>query len=109
MILDNAFRPDQRVLKEIRTLNELGFKVFLFCWDQDSDLPAEEKKDKFEIHRIKVKAPKQAGLSKIKYLLNFYYYFLRSLKISKNNIHYIYVHDFLMLPLGIFLKFRFTK
>jgi glycosyltransferase involved in cell wall biosynthesis len=109
MILDNAFRPDQRVLKEIKTLNALNCKVFLFCWDHDSDLQAEEKREGLEIYRIKIKAAKQIGLSKIKYLLFFYRCFLKTYSTKIETMDIIYVHDFLLLPLGVFLKFKLKK
>ncbi len=105
MVLDNAFNPDLRVKKEIDTLNEMGYSISLFCWDHDSNLPLEETYEKLLIKRIKIKAKKQLGIKKIFYLLLFF----RKLKsaIEKENFRfdYIYVHDFLMLPIGAYLKF----
>jgi hypothetical protein len=64
MILDNAYKPDLRVQKEINTLTGLGLYVDLICWDQDSDLQNFEKYDFFSIHRIKLKVEKQIGIKK---------------------------------------------
>jgi hypothetical protein len=105
MVLDNGFKPDLRVQKEINTLIKLGYSVDLYCWDQVGDLPETENKPNFNISRIKLVVEKQQGLRKIKDLLKFY---LKALKRIKNQkkYDYIYIHDFLLLPLGVFLKFR---
>jgi len=108
MVLDNAFRPDQRVLKEIETLVSLGCKIDLYCWDHDSDLPEKEKRVGFDVTRIKIKVAKQIGVEKIKYLLKFYNQLSKKLKKEKQNYDFVYVHDFLLLPLGIFLKYRYN-
>ena len=106
MILDNAYKPDLRVQKEIETLNSLGLKVYLFCWDRDSDFPESLEKESLKIIRIKVKTKTQVGLAQIKMLFKFYYLLLKKIKEEKENFDYIYVHDFLMLPAGVFLKFQ---
>lgn len=105
MILDNAFNPDLRVKKEIDTLNKMGNNVSLHCWDHDSDLPIEENFEQLSIKRIKIKAQKQLGLKKILYLLSFFKQLKSLLKKEKFDYDFIYVHDFLMLPIGVYLKF----
>ena len=109
MVLDNAFRPDQRVLKEIQTLVSLDCEVNLYCWDQDSDLIEYEERIGFNITRIKIKVAKQIGVEKIKYLLKFYKQLLKKIRSEKNEYDLIYVHDFLLLPLGVILKYKFKK
>ncbi len=107
MVLDNAFRPDQRVLKEIETLVSMDCKIDLYCWDHDSDLIEFEKRNGFNITRIKIKVAKQIGVEKLKYLLKFYKQLYKRLKNKNNKYDYIYVHDFLLLPLGILLKYKY--
>ena len=107
MFLDNGFKPDLRVEKEINTLIKLGYSVDLYCWDQEGNLPAQEKQHHFNIHRIGLVVEKQKGVKKIIDLLKFYLKAYKKVKNQKENYKYIYVHDFLLLPLGTFLKFRF--
>lgn len=106
MVLDNAFRPDQRVLKELQTLLKLNSKVDLYCWDHDSDLEEQELRDGVNIRRIKIKVAKQIGVAKIKYLMKFYRRLFKVLKQNKTKYDFVYVHDFLLLPLGIALKYK---
>ena len=104
MVLDNAYKPDIRVKKEIETLNTMGLYIYLFCWDKDSDLPESIEKTPLIIRRIKVKTKSQLGLTQIKKLLKFYFFLLREIRKEKKNFDYIYVHDFLMLPICVYLK-----
>jgi hypothetical protein len=109
MILDNGFKPDLRVQKEINTLIKLGYSVELFCWDQDGDMPAEEHKNNFNISRIKLVVKKQQGVKKIIDLFKFFKLTIHKIKEKNVEADYIYVHDFLLLPFGVFLKFKFNK
>ncbi len=106
MVLDNGFKPDLRVQKEINSLIELGHAIDLYCWDQEGDLPSEENKQNFNIFRIKLLVGKQQGIKKILDLFKFYVKAFRRIKIQKEKYNYIYVHDFLLLPFGAFLKFK---
>ena len=105
MVLDNGFKPDARVQKEIDTLVKLDYSVDLYCWDQDGDLPETENKTNFKITRIKLVVGKQQGLKKIKDLFIFYYKVYKKIEKQKK-YDFIYVHDFLLLPFGVFLKFK---
>ena len=109
MILDNGFKPDLRVQKEINTLIKLGYEVDLFCWDQEGNLPENEKKGIFFIYRIKLIVKKQQGLKKIFDLFKFYFRTNREIKFQSHKYNFIYVHDFLLLPFGLFLKIKFKK
>lgn len=104
MVLDNGFKPDLRVQKEINTLIKLGYHVDLYCWDQEGDLVEIENLPNFNIFRIKLVVEKQQGVKKVIDLFKFYR--LTYSLIKKNNIKYnfIYVHDFLLLPFGAILK-----
>ena len=50
---------------------------------------------------------KQQGVKKIIDLSNFYFKAYKRIKNLKGMYDYIYVHDFLLLPFGVFLKYRF--
>jgi hypothetical protein len=109
MVLDNGFKPDLRVQKEINTLKKLGYSVDLYCWDQEGDQEEEENKQNFNIYRIKLIVEKQQGLKKIFDLLKFYIKTNKRIKLNKTKYDYIYVHDFLLLPFGVYLKTRLRK
>lgn len=104
MILDNAFKPDLRVKKEIETITKMGFYIDLICWDQDSDLENFEDLRSYSIHRIKLKVEKQIGVKKLLYLYKFFTELKKYLSKNKTNYDYVYVHDFLMLPIGVYFK-----
>ncbi len=71
MVLDNGFKPDLRVQKEINTLIKLGYSVDLYCWDQEGGLPKTESKDNFNIFRLELVVEKQQGVKKFLTWLNF--------------------------------------
>ena len=106
MILDNAFKPDLRVKKEIETLTKLGLNIYLYCWDKDSELPEYVEEDLLKIKRVKVKSKSQLGLGQIKNLFKFYIFLMKTINKEKQKFGYIHVHDFLMLPLGVILKLK---
>lgn len=109
MVLDNGFKPDLRVQKEINTLIKLGYCIDLYCWDQEGDLAAQETNGNLTIHRVKLIVEKQQGLKKIKDLLKFYFEAFKKIKNQKEKYNYVYVHDFLLLPFGVFLKFMLKR
>lgn len=51
MMLDNAFRSDQRVAKTARSLSKAGFEVELWC-TTDSSLSVFENRGELPIHRL---------------------------------------------------------
>ncbi len=107
VLLNNEYRPDTRVKKEIEGLIKYGFDVNLFCWDIRCKLPKSEKYNNFSIQRIQTPSKKQLGYKQLYYLLKFYHRFLIiSFKIKFDIIH---VHDLLLLPLAVFLKILFKK
>ena len=104
MILDNAFNPDLRVQKEINSLIKLGFSVDLICWDLEGELPESEKYENFNIYRVKIIAEKQQGIKKIFDLIKFFRKCIKKINSLKVNYDFFYAHDFLMLPIGVYLK-----
>lgn len=109
MILDNAFKPDLRVKKEIETLIGLGNYIDLVCWDQDSDLETHEVFEGYSIHRIKLKTERQIGIKKISFLYKFFKKVHDYLGQSNSKYDIIYAHDFLMLPLGLYFKRKYKS
>jgi hypothetical protein len=107
MVIDNGFKPDLRVQKEINTLIKLGYTIALFCWDQEGDLPSTENKVGLTIHRIKLVVEKQQGIKKIFDLLKFYLKIYDKIKNQNEIYKYIYIHDFLLLPFGVLLKIKY--
>ena len=108
MILDNAFKPDLRVKKEIETLTKLGNKIDLICWDQDSNLQMHEDLEGYSIHRIKLKTERQIGIKKILYLYRFYKEVRSYFRKQSAEYDYVYAHDFLMLPIGLYFRKKFN-
>ena len=104
MILDNSFKPDIRVKKEIETITKLGLRVYLYCWDKECELAEYVNEYLFQIRRIKVETKSQLGIRQIKSLIKFYILLIKTINKDKKRFDYIYVHDFLMLPIGIYLK-----
>ncbi|MCB0729822.1 MAG: glycosyltransferase [Ignavibacteriae bacterium] len=108
MLLDNAFNPDLRVQKEINSLINLGYKVDLFCWDQEGKLDKFEFLEKLNITRIRVLSEKQKGLKKIFDLIKFMKLALKQISQNKTKYSFIYAHDLLMLPLGLKFKKKYN-
>lgn len=104
MILDNAFRPDVRVMKEARILLKKGFDISLLCWDRGSDLPKREKTEGFEIERFKIRSGKQLGIKQIKSLLIFYFAVFSSLWKKRKQYDLIWIHDYPCLLIGLILS-----
>lgn len=104
MVLDNAFKPDPRVNKEIRILHKKGFDISLLCWDRDSNLPKEENIDGIHIKRFKIRTEQQLGINQIKYLLRFYFAVFKYILRRPDQFDFIWVHDYPVLLLGIILK-----
>jgi len=104
MVLDNAFKPDLRVKKEIGILHKKGFDINLLCWDRDSNLPKEENINGIKIKRFKIRTEQQLGINQIKFLLRFYVVVFKYIFVSTDQFNFIWVHDYPVLLLGIILK-----
>ena len=64
MVLDNGYKPDLRVQKEINTLIKLGYSVDLYCWDQEGNLATQENAPNLNVYRIKSYCGKTTGCKK---------------------------------------------
>lgn len=72
MLLSNAFRSDPRVQKEATALAEAGFDVHVIAWNRGGDLPAQEERDGFHVHRVGPAAQHGRGLANIPAYRSFY-------------------------------------
>jgi hypothetical protein len=108
-LLNNEYRPDVRVKKEIESLIKLGFYIQLFCWDINCQLPKSENYNNFSIRRIQTPSKKQLGYKQLFYLLKFYLKFLITNFKKKIKFDIIHVHDLLLLPLAVLLKILYKK
>lgn len=102
MLLDNAFKPDLRVLKEASCLEENGYNITIFAWDRECTLVKAEKKDGISIERIRTKSNSSHGLKQLFCLFIFYLKIFP--KLIKSKSHCIYCHDLLMLPMGVVIS-----
>lgn len=104
MILDNAFNPDQRVLREARTLLEAGHYVTIFAWNREesSKLPDNENIEDIDVRRIRVPTGKQLGLKQVPKYLDFLIHLLRVESFDKYDV--IHCHDLPSLVIGAILK-----
>jgi len=106
MILDNAFNPDMRVMKEARILIKKKNDVSILCWDRgrDSDLPEEENIEGIYIKRFKIRSEQQLGVEQVKYLFKFYIRVLIYFWRIRSQYDLLWLHDYPNLLLGILLK-----
>lgn len=104
MILDNAFRPDVRVIKETRILLKKGFDISLLCWDRGSDLPKRGNTEGIEIERFKIPSGQQLGVKQIKFLLRFYLAVFSYLWKKREQYDLIWIHDYPCLLIGLILR-----
>ena len=109
MLLQSEFPPDIRLEKEIRSLNEAGYKVSLLCNQYEKDLSPQFVYCKI----IRIKAFFQN--KKLNKILNFPFflnprfilYSFKAYFITKPD--YIHAHDLPIVPLALILKFLFRK
>ena len=104
MLLDNPFRPDQRVLREAEALTIAGHQVVIFAWDRDIGVNrrVQETCNGIHIIRIPIKTDQQLGLRQIPRFLVFMWRIFWS--VLKGEFDVIHCHDFLTLPIGVFVK-----
>jgi glycosyltransferase involved in cell wall biosynthesis len=104
MLLDNSFKPDQRVLREAEALAQAGATVKIVAWDRDVECerPEYEVMNGVEIVRIPVKTKRHLGVKQIIPYLRFAFrviHFVRSQKVDV-----VHCHDLPDLPLGVLIK-----
>ncbi len=98
MLLSNPFRPDPRVMAEIRALKEVGIKVTLVSWDRDGTGPSRAEEHGIEILRLGPPCPPRSAAKVLRKLPRFW---LNALIASKGlDFDIVHAHDFDTLPLG---------
>jgi glycosyltransferase involved in cell wall biosynthesis len=102
MIVENAFRPDQRVLKESQALKASGHNVHILAWDRLLQYPETEIVNDISVRRIRVKSGYGIGWKQIFYIWRFWIRtFLAALSLRPD---LIICHDFHTLGVGFLLK-----
>jgi glycosyltransferase involved in cell wall biosynthesis len=106
MVLDNGFNPDQRVLREARTLIQAGHAVTIFAWNRDKDnkFPDQENIEGIHVKRIHVPTERQLGLKQIPKYLKFLFKTIRMVSVEKFDV--THCHDLPSLLIGVFLKIK---
>ena len=101
MLLSNSFRPDPRVLKEAKILQNNGYKVTVLCWDRLATLKSEEiLPSGVKVIRIKnIHSSYGIGMRQLVRLPRFWFAVQRYLITIKPEI--IHCHDFDTLPAGL--------
>lgn len=51
MLLSNAFRPDPRVARKVKTLADAGNHVIILCWDRQTEFPVSDTTDSYIIRQ----------------------------------------------------------
>ncbi len=101
MLLSNPFRPDPRVLKEAKSLVDLGYRVTVICWDRAAEMEPEETLDS-GVHIIRVQnVPSAYGIG-TRQLLRLPRFWLATLPIlNRFQPDLVHCHDFDTLPAGL--------
>ncbi|MCF8363247.1 MAG: glycosyltransferase [Prolixibacteraceae bacterium] len=106
MILDEEFPPDSRVLKEINSLVDEGFYVFLICSTFEGR-PTYEKHKGWELHRLRMAKIPWRKLKATVLIIPFYfwrwkYFILKRFKNVKFNA--VHVHDLPLSKIGEYVS-----
>lgn len=102
MLLSNPFRPDPRVLKEARSLNQHGYHITIICWDRKAEFRAkEELAAGIEVIRIQsARSDYALGARQINRIFRFWQAALSVLSEMKPDL--VHCHDFDTLPVGLY-------
>ena len=105
----NPVAPDPRVEKEARALVEAGYEVLVIGWDRTASLPSLEKRDGYEIHRIKIPSGYGTGISNLRKLLTWQVRLLLWLLRHGRGSDVLHACDFDTVLPGFFVKALFGK
>jgi glycosyltransferase involved in cell wall biosynthesis len=101
MLLSNPFRPDPRVLKEARSLAQLGHQITIIAWDRQGEYPQQEQPAPgVQVLRVQgVPSTYGIGARQILRLPRFWRAALPLLQAAQPEI--LHCHDFDTLPAGL--------
>jgi glycosyltransferase involved in cell wall biosynthesis len=102
MIVENAFTPDQRVLKESQALKAAGHEVSVLAWDRLCQFPPYEIVKAVPVKRIRIKSGYGIRWRQMFYIWRFWLLAFYSALKAKPDI--IICHDFHTLGAGFLLK-----
>ena len=98
MLLGNGCAPDPRVEAEARALGRAGATVTVLGWDRDGDLPERERRDGFDVHRIRLPSRHGRGSSQALLMPKIWGRFAAAgARLSPDVVH---AHDLDTLPAG---------
>ena len=101
MLLSNPFRPDPRVLKEARSLAQLGHQITIIAWDRQGEYPAQEQPAPgVQVQRVQgVPSEYGIGARQLFRLPRFWQAAFPLLENSQPEL--LHCHDFDTLPAGL--------
>jgi glycosyltransferase involved in cell wall biosynthesis len=101
MLLSNPFRPDPRVLKEARSLAQLGHQITIIAWDRQGEYPIREQPAPGVLVQRVHGVPSLYGLGvrQMFRLPRFWQAALPTLESSQPEL--LHCHDFDTLPAGL--------
>jgi glycosyltransferase involved in cell wall biosynthesis len=101
MLLSNPFRPDPRVLKEARSLAQLGHQITIIAWDRKEEYPTREQPAPGVLVERVHGVPSMYGLGvrQLFRLPRFWQAALPLLESSQPEL--LHCHDFDTLPAGL--------
>ena len=97
ILRSNPVNPDSRVEKEAKALEEVGYKVIIFCWDRDSNHPIKKEflpNTQIEIYRAGFKASYGEGMKNIIPYLKFQFCMRKWLSQNRNYYDAVHACDF---------------
>jgi glycosyltransferase involved in cell wall biosynthesis len=98
MVLDNAFEPDPRVLKEVQALSDT-YDITILAWDRQGSLPAHEVVSGARIERLVVRSSNSRGLGQLLPTVRFWFAAARRLR--KLPADLVHCHDLPSLLPGV--------
>jgi glycosyltransferase involved in cell wall biosynthesis len=108
MVLEHQYPEDERVTKEIRTLQTSGHNVSLACITKES--ASYEVYNGIEIYRksiSKLRAKTSVGALKFPFYFNFWDVFIKSI-LSKKKFDTIHIHDLPLAKVGFSLSRKYN-
>lgn len=109
MVLEHNYPEDERVTKEIHTLQQYGFGVSLACITQEKNAKNEIIND-VEIYRksiSKFKAKTSVGALKFPFYFNFWFKFLTDV-LHKKQFDVIHIHDLPLARVGYTISRKYN-